>query len=62
MSGGSDGSVVIEHKLESLRRCLQRIQGKCPPTAQALSRDIDAQDILALNLTRATVMWWVRCA
>ncbi len=44
---------VIEHKLESLRRCLQRIQSKCPPTAQALSRDIDAQDILALNLTRA---------
>ncbi len=45
--------VVIEHKLESLQRCLQRIQAKCPPTAQALARDVDAQDILALNLTRA---------
>ncbi|GAO37046.1 hypothetical protein SCT_2461 [Sulfuricella sp. T08] len=44
---------VIEQKLESLRRCLQRIQEKCPPSSETLGRDVDLQDILALNLTRA---------
>lgn len=44
---------VIEHKLESLRRCLSRIADKCPGDAQTLARDLDAQDIVALNLTRA---------
>lgn len=44
---------LIEHKLESLRRCVERVRDKCPPTAAALSQDLDAQDILSLNLTRA---------
>lgn len=44
---------VIEQKLESLRRCLQRIHEKCPPTAEILAGDFDSQDILALNLSRA---------
>ncbi len=44
---------VIEQKLESLRRCVQRIQEKCPPTAERLAADIDLQDILSLNLSRA---------
>lgn len=44
---------VIEQKLESLRRCLQRIQEKCPSSAETLARDLDMQDIVALNLTRA---------
>lgn len=44
---------VIEQKLESLRRCLQRIQEKCPSSAEILARDLDLQDIVALNLTRA---------
>ncbi len=44
---------LIEHKLESLRRCLVRIRNKCPATAAALSQDPDAQDIVSLNLTRA---------
>jgi uncharacterized protein YutE (UPF0331/DUF86 family) len=44
---------VIEEKLESLRRCLQRVSDKCPPDAQLLLRDADLQDIVALNLTRA---------
>ena len=44
---------LIEQKLESLRRCLQRIQEKCPSSAEALAIDIDLQDIVALNLTRA---------
>jgi uncharacterized protein YutE (UPF0331/DUF86 family) len=44
---------VIAAKLESLRRCHRRIQEKCPPTAEQLARDVDAQDILTFNLTRA---------
>jgi len=44
---------VINEKIESLRRYLQRIHDKCPDTAAALSRNLDAQDIVSLNLTRA---------
>lgn len=44
---------VVEQKLESLRRCLQRIQAKCPTDPETLVEDIDLQDIVALNLTRA---------
>jgi len=45
--------VVIERKLESLRRSLGRVKQKCPGNADALAKDPDLQDILALNLTRA---------
>jgi uncharacterized protein YutE (UPF0331/DUF86 family) len=44
---------VIEQKLESLRRCIQRVQDKCPISAEILAADFDSQDILALNLSRA---------
>ena len=44
---------VIEQKIESLRRCVARVHQKCPATADALANDVDAQDILTLNLTRA---------
>ena len=44
---------VIEQKLESLRRCVQRIQEKCPDSADGLDEDFDLQDILSLNLSRA---------
>ena len=44
---------VIEQKLESLRRCLQRVADKCPPEAEALGHAPDLQDIIALNLARA---------
>ncbi len=44
---------VIEEKLESLRRCVRRVEEKCPADAKALANDIDAQDIVSLNLTRA---------
>jgi uncharacterized protein YutE (UPF0331/DUF86 family) len=46
-------SRVVAQKLESLRRCLQRVEEKCPEDAAGLARDLDAQDIVALNLTRA---------
>lgn len=44
---------VVEQKLESLRRCLRRIETKCPADAVTLVADIDLQDIVALNLSRA---------
>jgi uncharacterized protein YutE (UPF0331/DUF86 family) len=44
---------VVEQKLESLRRCVQRIEAKCPADAAALIADIDLQDIVSLNLSRA---------
>lgn len=44
---------VVEQKLESLRRCLQRIELKCPEDADALIVDFDLQDIISLNLSRA---------
>lgn len=44
---------VIEHKLESLRRCLARIASKCPEQPEMLVADPDLQDIVSLNLSRA---------
>ena len=44
---------VVEQKLESLRRCLRRIETKCPMDAATLIADIDLQDIISLNLSRA---------
>lgn len=44
---------VVEQKLESLRRCLTRIEQKCPASATELANDVDLQDILTVNLTRA---------
>ncbi|MDD5276311.1 MAG: DUF86 domain-containing protein [Methylovulum sp.] len=44
---------VVEQKLEALRRCLQRIETKCPPEADTLITDFDLQDIVSLNLSRA---------
>jgi len=46
-------SLVIASKLESLRRCLDRIRSKKPDTLNQLLEDIDMQDILALNLERS---------
>ena len=44
---------LIAQKLDSLRRCLARVQSRCPATAELLSQDIDAQDVVVLNLSRA---------
>ena len=46
-------SVVIKSKLESLRRCLDRINSKKPESLDQLLSDIDTQDILALNIERS---------
>ena len=46
-------SIVIKTKLESLRKCLDRIESKKPETLEDLIQDIDTQDIIALNLERS---------
>ena len=46
-------SVVISSKLESLRRCLDRITSKKPDILNQLLEDVDMQDILPLNLERS---------
>lgn len=45
--------LILESKLESLRRCLERVEAKTPADADELTADPDLQDILVLNLTRA---------
>lgn len=47
---------VVEQKLESLRRCVQRVAAKCPADADTLAREVDLQDIVTLNLSRAVQM------
>jgi len=44
---------VIANKIESLRRCLARVESRCPKNLNALLNDVDAQDVLTLNLSRA---------
>ncbi len=44
---------VVLNKLESLRRCLQRIHTKTPASVDLLIEDYDLQDIIVLNLGRA---------
>ena len=45
--------LILAEKLESLRRCIQRIEDKRPSQIELLIQDLDIQDILVLNLTRA---------
>jgi uncharacterized protein YutE (UPF0331/DUF86 family) len=44
---------LVAAKLESLRRCVERIADKTPPSSQDLAQSADLQDIIALNLQRA---------
>ncbi len=43
---------LIRRKLESLRRCLDRIITKRPVSIEILKSDYDIQDIISLNLER----------
>jgi uncharacterized protein YutE (UPF0331/DUF86 family) len=44
---------VVNEKLESLRCALTRVENKCPNSLEQLQSNIDTQDIIVLNLTRA---------
>lgn len=46
-------TLILAEKLEALRRCVKRIEEKRADSAEALRKDVDRQDILSLNLTRA---------
>lgn len=46
-------SDVIQNKLESLRRCLLRLEQKRPDSPETLVSDYDLQDIISINLERA---------
>jgi len=39
-------SDVVSAKLETLRRCVQRIKDKTPQSAKMLQEDVDLQDII----------------
>jgi len=45
--------VVIDEKIEPLRRCVVRVQASVPDSIEAFREDLDAQDVVVLNLTRA---------
>jgi len=47
---------LVAQKLESLRRCIQRVESRLPENLDSLLDDLDAQDIISLNLTRAVQM------
>lgn len=46
-------TIIIKEKLESLRKCVLRIEEKMPANADDLIGGIDLQDIIALNLSSA---------
>lgn len=45
--------LIVERKLDSLLRCLERVRSKTPEDVDDLLHDLDLQDILVLNLSRA---------
>ncbi len=42
-------SDVVRNKLESLRRCLSRLEQKRPGSPEILASDYDIQDIISIN-------------
>jgi uncharacterized protein YutE (UPF0331/DUF86 family) len=44
---------IVSTKLETLRRCVQRLKEKTPESVTLLQGDDDLQDIVCLNLERA---------
>jgi len=49
-------SEVILAKIESLRRCIRRIEEKRPDVVETLKEDDDIQDIISVNLvTKAQI-------
>lgn len=44
---------IVNAKLESLARCIRRIESNTPQSVDALAENWDSQDIIVLNLERA---------
>lgn len=45
--------LIVERKLDSLQRCIERVTTRRPGSVEALKADIDLQDVLVLNISRA---------
>ena len=45
--------LVLEKKIDSVIRCLRRIENRLPQEKIQFLKDLDAQDVVVLNLTRA---------
>ena len=45
--------LILEKKVDSILRCLNRIDDRIPDSEYDFLRDFDAQDVVILNLTRA---------
>ena len=43
---------MLEKKVDSILRCIQRVESMIPPTKEEFIEDLDAQDVIVLNLTR----------
>jgi uncharacterized protein YutE (UPF0331/DUF86 family) len=46
-------NLLLNRKLTSLNRCLDRIKEKTPQSSSDLEQDLDLQDIIGVNLERA---------
>lgn len=44
--------IVIETKIDSILRCVQRIKTRLPDSRAEFLHDLDAQDVIVLNLSR----------
>ncbi|OQY35547.1 MAG: hypothetical protein B6241_01185 [Spirochaetaceae bacterium 4572_59] len=44
---------ILIAKMESLSRCILRIESKCPDQKHILKENLDLQDIIVINLERA---------
>jgi len=45
--------IVLEKKIDSILRCLTRIEQRLPANESEFILDYDAQDVVVLNITRA---------
>lgn len=45
--------LILEKKIDSILRCLNRIHDRLPESETLFLKDYDAQDVVILNLTRA---------
>lgn len=44
--------IIIESKIDSILRCVHRITSRLPETRKLFLQDLDAQDVIVLNLSR----------
>lgn len=44
--------LVFETKIDSILRCIERVESRTPSAKDDFIKDLDAQDVVVLNLTR----------